>query len=439
MPSLPGILRGRFDFFLVIPAMVLCTLGVLFIYSSGINSSGENISNEYLRQISWIIIGLVVFVIFSITKPYLFKEVAIFAYAIFFLLIILTLVTGRVVNGARSWIGVGELGIQPSEFLKIACILLVAKYLDRWANQIQGIFYFLRISLIFIIPMGAVLLQPDLGTAIVFIPIFLFMIFVSGAQLKHVMYVLLLLILVSFFTLYPAWAEFVNQERQPALVIFKNKTFIIVIMIITAAIIILSFVGWKFLKKLYFYWLMYASSILLLSYGFSIVLSQILKKYQMQRLVVFLDPYTDPKGSGWNIIQSITAVGSGGFNGKGYLQGTQSHYRFLPEQSTDFIFSILSEELGFIGALLVFTCFAFILFRTLFIIKNSKDTFSATTAAGIGGMIFFHVIINIGMATGIMPITGIPLIFISYGGSSLLSAMMALGILSSINSSRYNF
>jgi len=154
------------------------------------------------------------------------------------------------------------------------------------------------------------------------------------------------------------------------------------------------------------------------------------------RLIVFLDPNVDPLGSGWNIIQSITAIGSGGPFGMGYLQGTQSHYRFLPQQSTDFIFSILSEEWGFLGGLVVFILYGTILARSLIIIKKTENNFGALVATGIAAMYFFHFMVNIGMVMGMMPITGIPLLFVSYGGSSLWTAMTASGLLMSINMRR---
>jgi rod shape determining protein RodA len=151
------------------------------------------------------------------------------------------------------------------------------------------------------------------------------------------------------------------------------------------------------------------------------------------RLVVFLDPQIDPRGAGWHIIQSVTAVGSGGLLGKGFLRGTQSHYRYLPEQSTDFIFSILAEEMGFLGSLLVFGLFTLIILRALYIAYTSKDRFGTYVSVGVAAMVSFHVIQNIGMAIGVMPITGIPLFFLSYGGSSLWTALMSIGLLLSIH------
>jgi rod shape determining protein RodA len=163
----------------------------------------------------------------------------------------------------------------------------------------------------------------------------------------------------------------------------------------------------------------------------------VLKDYQLMRLIVFLDPNVDPRGSGWHIIQSMTAIGSGGLMGKGFLQGTQSHYRFLPQQSTDFIFSIFTEEWGLLGGLLVFGLFLLICLRLVKIIKTTSDNFGAYIASGLAAMYSFHFLINVGMAMGVMPITGIPLLFMSYGGSALTSAMAGIGLAMSIHVRRF--
>jgi rod shape determining protein RodA len=190
-------------------------------------------------------------------------------------------------------------------------------------------------------------------------------------------------------------------------------------------------------RKRYFYWIVYFTAIVILSLGASFAARKALKDYQIMRLIVFLDPDVDPRGSGWNIIQSITAIGSGGFTGKGYLQGTQSHYRFLPQQSTDFIFSIFSEEWGLLGGLLVFGLFLIICLRLVRIMKSTSDPFGAFIAAGLAAMFVFHFLINVGMTMGIMPITGIPLLFMSYGGSALTSAMTGIGIALSVYTRRF--
>jgi rod shape determining protein RodA len=156
------------------------------------------------------------------------------------------------------------------------------------------------------------------------------------------------------------------------------------------------------------------------------------------RLIVFLDPNVDPRGAGWNIIQSVTAIGAGGVTGRGFMQGTQSHYRFLPEQSTDFIFSIFSEEAGFIGGVFIFALYIIICYRLLLTMRTVTDPFAKYICSGLAGMISFHFIINVGMTMGIMPITGLPLIFMSYGGSSIMASMIGVGIVLSIYIRRLN-
>ena len=168
-------------------------------------------------------------------------------------------------------------------------------------------------------------------------------------------------------------------------------------------------------------------------------MGKILKEYQLKRLIVYIDPNSDPLGAGWNIIQSKIAIGAGGVWGRGFLNGTQSHYRFLPQQSTDFIFSILSEEFGFAGGSLVFVLYLIIMVRITFIMLSSKNVFGYYIASGILGMFFFHFVVNVGMVMGIMPITGIPLLFLSYGGSSLWTAMICIGLLMSINYRKLDF
>ena len=204
-------------------------------------------------------------------------------------------------------------------------------------------------------------------------------------------------------------------------------------------VIILSAVGWFVFKKELYYWLCYSSVIFSSSLFLAMMAQKILKAYQIMRLVVFLDPSVDPQGAGWNILQSLTAIGSGGLVGKGFLQGTQSHYHYLPQQSNDFIFSIIAEETGFLGGIFVFLCFFIIIVRAFIIANSSKDSFGSYLCFGVIAMFFFHFMVNIGMAMGIMPITGIPLLFLSYGGSSLWTSMMAAGILINIYYRRYGF
>jgi rod shape determining protein RodA len=218
--------------------------------------------------------------------------------------------------------------------------------------------------------------------------------------------------------------------------ILTDMRFTAIALVSLSIITVLAMIGRLMFKARYYYWIAYFTGILAFALLASIGASHVLKDYQIMRLIVFLDPNIDPLGSGWNIIQSITAIGSGGFFGMGFLKGTQSHYRFLPQQSTDFIFSILSEEWGFVGGFIVFGLYSLILVRGITIIRKTESRYGSLIATGVVAMFFFHFIVNIGMVMGSMPITGIPLLFLSYGGSSLWTAMLAAGLLMSINMRR---
>jgi len=325
-----------------------------------------------------------------------------------------------------------------SEFVKISVIILLARFLaDTDRNRASFSRFFISCVIVFI-PMLIVLLQPDLGTALVYIAILITMIFLAGVRMRYVAFMLSCIALTGVFLVLPLWQTFILRKSIPLLVLLTNSRIISIAILFFVFIASISFFGFLKFKKGYFFWLVYSSAIVIFSLGASYVARIVLKNYQIMRLIVFLDPNVDPRGAGWNIIQSVTAIGAGGIMGRGYLQGTQSHYRFLPEQSTDFIFSIFSEEAGFVGAIIVFILYMLIVNRLLFSMKISQDPFAKYICAGLAGMIGFHFCVNVGMTMGIMPITGLPLVFMSYGGSSILSSMIGIGLALSIYIRRYN-
>jgi rod shape determining protein RodA len=287
--------------------------------------------------------------------------------------------------------------------------------------------------------MGIILMQPDLGTASVFLPIFLIMSFMAGARLRHIAFILITFGLTFLFCILPIYEQYIIGREVPLFDIFTEWHILRILIISLVGMFGISLWGYLTLKNPVFYWIMYGGSILLLALCFAFAARIVLQQYQIMRLIIFINPNIDPKGAGWNIIQSLTAIGSGGFGGKGFLMGTQSHLNYLPQQSTDFIFSIIAEEWGFIGASFVLAMFLIIIFRGIRIISFAKDDFSVYIGAGFIGMFFFHVLINVGMAIGIMPITGIPLFFLSYGGSSLWTACISVGILLNICIRRYRY
>jgi rod shape determining protein RodA len=412
-------------------------IGVFFIYSSGVNSNGVVVSTEYIKQIVWVISGDILLLIVSFLDYKIFKAISPWLYFIALILLALTATFGQVVNGSRSWIGIGSLGIQPSEISKLTTILFLSSYLEDNRNSIQSIRTFIVAFIIILLPMGLVLVQPDLGTAMVFIPIFIIMMFMAGGKSRYLIFLISTGILTILFSMYPYYSMFISKTESNSIILFTDQKIMTIISLAMAAIVIISLLGYFLTRKGYFYLISSFLTITGISYVLSFFARRVLKEYQVMRLIVFLDPQVDPRGSGWNIIQSVTAVGSGGAFGKGYLQGTQSHYRYLPEQSTDFIFSIISEEIGFMGNLLIILLFSIIFWRCINIILKSRDLFGSLIASGLVGMIFFHFMINIGMAIGIMPITGIPLVFLSYGGSSLWTILFGIGILLSVYHRRY--
>jgi len=427
------------DILLVIATVALMTIGVLFIYSSGVTSDGISFSTEWIRQLVWVALGLGILVAVSVFDYARLRDLSPYIYGILLLVLGGTLLFGRVVNGARSWIGIGEFGVQPSEFMKIATILFLARFLERRGRSIAQPLSFGIGFVIALVPMGLILLQPDLGTAIVYLPLFLVMTFVAGARPSYILFILGSGILMVIFTVLPAWEQEIYGGQVPIISVLTDSRLFLIVCGGLALIGVLGLVGVLVMKRRSFVWVIYAAGMILAGMAGSFAARRVLRDYQLMRLIVFLEPDVDPRGAGWNIIQSVTAVGSGGIAGKGWLRGTQSHLQYLPQQSTDFIFSILAEEWGFVGALTVFVCFSVIVIRGLLISAKAKDNYAALVGAGVVTMVFFHVAVNVGMAIGIMPITGIPLLFLSYGGSSLWTALIGVGLLMSIYQHRYRY
>ena len=426
------------DYFLFFAVLILIFIGILFIYSSGFDQYGMMQSKEYTRQIFFAITGLILLIAMIVIDYRKFRQWSPFLYLGLLLVLVYTLVFGKNVKGARSWLGIGDFGVQPSEFGKIIFILYLARYLET-SSKVAELKRFIKGMFIMLIPIGLILLQPDLGSASVYIPIFLVMCYMAGLPKRYIFYLLGIGCLTVVMAILPVWELKIYQQQIPFLKIFRDFRLRLLIRGFMSVITLISVAGYILFRTKYFYGLAYIFSIITISLGASALCAKVLKEYQVMRLIVFLNPEVDPRGSGWNIIQSKIAIGSGNLLGQGFLQGTQSHYRFLPEQSTDFIFSILSEEWGFVGCLFVFALFVLIFIRGLIIVRNTTNVYGYYVSIGIVFMIFFHFIINVGMVMGVMPITGIPLMFLSYGGSSLWTAMTGIGLLMGVNLRREDF
>lgn len=427
------------DPLLAAAVIALMAVGILFIYSSGVNSTGLLVTSEYLKQMLWAGVALVVLISVSYVNYNLLRDLSFWIYLFFLALLVLTLLFGKVVNGNRAWIGIFGLGGQPSEFAKIATILFLSRFLANKQNEIHDWKVFLQALAIVAVPMALIIRQPDTGTTLVFIPIFLMILFMAGAKARHIVYVALAGIFTVVLALIPFVENIIYHETNGLGSLLTDPKVFLILVGIVAVIVLAALFGLRQFKQKIYYWLVYGFSLVLIAIVLGYFLRLVIKDYQIMRFIVFLDPSIDPKGSGWNLIQSMTAIGSGGLVGKGFLLGTQSHYRFLPMQSTDFIFSILGEEWGFFGGLLVFGLFLLLILRLLHIMQLIKDNFGVLVIAGFVGMFVTHVFVNVGMTVGIMPVTGIPLYFLSYGGSSLIAGSLAVGIAMNIHSRRFRF
>ncbi|GAB6090853.1 rod shape-determining protein RodA [Spirochaeta dissipatitropha] len=427
------------DILLLLSTLSLCVIGVMFIYSSSVTATGELRSQEYLRQIIWLIPGIFMLATVMFIDYRYYRDIALYLFIAAIIALLVTRFFGQVVYGGRRWLGIGGIGFQPSEFTKIAYIIFLASVVARNRINLSKPLFLFLLLLVTMIPVGLILVQPDLGTAMVFIPIFVTVIFVSGGNIWFILIFVSGILSAIFFALLPAWMQFVQQREIPIIMMLQDRNSVIFLTTGIYLVAVFSSIGWFWLKKRWFI----AGSLVGIILGTGIlggyVAGYVLRDYQMMRLVVFMNPNIDPRGAGWNIIQSLTAVGSGGFSGKGFLLGTHSHYQYIPQQTTDFIFSIVAEEWGFVGSVFIFGLYLTIFFRGLAIMRKAKDAFGAYICAGVTGMIFFHFMINIGMAIGLMPITGLPLFFLSYGGSSLWTGLIAIGLLQSVYKHRYSF
>jgi len=313
-------------------------------------------SSEIRRQIFYFVIGFLLLVLMIAIDYEVWGKIAYYLYILNILLLLIVLFAGKSAGGAQRWVSLGPLGtFQPSETSKIIVIITLARFLSQ-SEKISPKTFLLGL-LHFGVPATLVLLQPDLGTALVFLTSSMVMMFVAGVPL--------------------AWLAGAAVCGLAAAPFF-------------------------------------------------------LREYQRTRLLVFLNPESDPEGAGWALIQSKIAIGSGQLWGKGIFSGTQNQLRFVPEHSTDFIFTVIGEELGLLGTLSVLCFFLYMLLQGLRYASLARDLFGVLTSVGIVIMFAFHMVVNIGMTLGIMPVTGIPLPFISYGGSSLLASMASIGLLSGI-------
>lgn len=399
-------IQDRFDFSIFLPVLGLMIIGLVAIYSATYNhpTAGGN----FEKQLFWTFISLSAILIIYFLPPHLFRLLSMPGYIASIFFLILVLLVGKKVYGAQSWLPIGAFGFQPSEIGKIGVILFLAKFIDnrqRDINSVKDLSFALLIS---VVPIMLILMQPDMGTAIVYVFITLSVIYWSGISLFSL-----------FVVLSPGLITFAS--------IFGTYTFLAALLMILVGLI-------AFKRNLFTSASIFVANV---AAGFFFDFAfNLLKPHQQKRIESFIDPSADPLGSGYNALQAKVAIGSGGLVGKGFLEGNQTQLRFIPEQWTDFIFCVIGEEFGFIGSILTIILFMILFLRLLNLTQYTKNLFSSVVLIGILSYFFIHFSINVGMNIGVAPVIGVPLPFVSYGGTSLLVNSIMIGIVLNIYRNR---
>ncbi|KKW20791.1 MAG: Bacterial cell division membrane protein [Parcubacteria group bacterium GW2011_GWA1_51_12] len=353
-------LARRFDWLLAAAVFILLLVSLLTL--AGLSSASP--FQFFQRQVLWTIVGAGIFLLVSFFDYRRLRSYSGFLLAVYLFLVsalAVLLFSGARVRGVVSWFHIGSFAIEPGEFVKIILIVILAKYFSRRHVEIYRLRHLIISGVYAVLPIGLILLQPDLGTAVILGSVWLGIVIFSGIRLKH---------LAAFSVLFVA----------------------------------VAIISWSFLFA----------------------------PYQQSRIISFLNPWNDPRGTGYNAIQSMIAVGSGELWGKGLGYGSQTRLHFLPEPATDFIFAAFAEEWGFVGVLFLLSVYGVIFWRLFRIGMRAGDNFARLAILGISIVIFTHIFIHVGMNVGILPITGITLPFVSYGGSSILTAMVLAGLAESI-------
>lgn len=407
----------EFSWSVVIIWAAIFSIGLAAIYSATQGPVSqflpEYIQNNFFKQAVWIGLSIVVLVAVQFISPRTFQEGAYLLYAFCILLMIITLFFGVEVSGSRSWLSLGPINIQVGEITKIATILAAANYLtSRRDISAENLKTALTTVAFFLIPVILLLLQNEAGVAIVYLVILPVVLFWSGLP-YGISLLMIAPALIGYFTIL-GW-------------IWGALT----VVIVTIGIFLLQRRTWLTVTSL-------AMGILIVA-GTGIALDQVLQPHQRARIESFANPTLDPLGAGWNVLQAKTAIGSGGFSGKGFMEGTQTQLRFLPEQWTDFIFCVVGEEFGFIGASIVIILFSLLLLKMLSMAIHHKHPFAQLVIVSITFLFFAHFLINIGSATALLPIIGIPLPFMSYGGSAFLTNTIMLAICLNLDSNKRSF
>ena len=462
MKGTVGVLQ-KIDFWLIFLYLILIFFGWINVYSANYSIDHSHIfdfSQKHGKHFIWIIISLsILFVILLIDSKF-YSFIAYPSYVISILLLLIVFVVAKEVHGSRSWIQIGGFHFQPSEFAKIAVSLTLAKIMSRQSFSIKRLRDLILIAFVILLPIFLILLQNDTGSALVYLS-FIILLYRGGLNSIFVFLFLSAIVLFFLILVLNKLYIFIGLTLLFFLVfvtiVKRKKEFILWLTVFLSFLVLAYALNFLFEWNIRYYKIYVAASILffvifitvnlfrllfsyailalifsaLLVYSLSIdfVYNNVLELHQRKRINVLLGIENDPLGAGYNVIQSKISIGSGGSWGKGFLKGTQTKYDFVPEQSTDFIFCTIGEEYGFVGSFVFLLVYLLFMIRIIFIAERQRSIFSMMYGYAVVSLLFFHFMLNVGMTLGLMPVIGIPLPFISYGGSSLLGFTIMIGIL----------
>jgi len=450
--------------------LLLVFLGWINIYAAVYDEEHQSIldlSQRYGKQLVWILAAVVLAITIFLIDLKFYSFFAYVLYGLTISLLIAVIFFGKEIHGARSWFQFGSFHLQPSEFAKIATCLALAKYLSSYNLKLKSFKTSLYLLGIIFLPSLLIAIQPDMGSAMVFVVLILVayregfseLILVVGFILMVLFFLALLinsfliLVILTGMALISFWIASKSYKRTflaalliafPSALLFllvkrevlRLDTYYIILLALALTIPVFLYNAYKRRLKYVYMILLFLIGSIAFTFSVDYVFNNVLKEHQQHRVNILLGIESDPLGIGYNVAQSKIAIGSGGLKGKGFLQGTQTKFDFVPEQSTDFIFCTVGEEWGFLGTSLVVILFLFLLLRLIKLAERQRSDFSRIYGYGVISILFFHFAVNIGMTIGLMPVIGIPLPFFSYGGSSLWAFTILLFIFLRLDASR---
>ena len=389
---------------LLLTTLLLALIGIAFVYSATAMPASTTEHGLYLKQLLWLAIAIACGAV-AAAVPYRIYEgkTAWLLYAVGVGCLLLTLFVGHVGLGAQRWLGYGPFKFQPSELAKVVTVMALASMLSQRRVDLTQLKTLLQLILVAGIPFLLVLKQPDLGTSVCFIMILITMLYWAGLSILFLFLILTPLINVALSFYFPAWIIF---AAILATVLYRSRLRLVPLFLVVAVNLVVGIATpqvWNHLEP-----------------------------YQRQRLTTFFDPGADSYGAGYQIIQSKIAIGSGRMLGKGFLHGTQKGLEFLPEQHTDFIFSVVGEETGFVGAAFVTVLYMMLILRGVRLAQRARNRFGSLLVIGMTSIFLYHVVVNICMTVGLAPVTGLPLPLLSYGGTSLLTSFIQVGLIQNV-------